>query len=140
MGVLSQLDQRRIQANPWTDDRLWTSTGGYTLQTTPPAAGVHVTEDRVQQIAAAQACIRVLAEAIAYLPLQIFEWINGEDRQLARSHPLYEKLAHQPNDWQTSFEWREMMMGHALLRPAAYNRILFSPDGEIDQLIPLHPD
>ena len=140
MGVLSQLDQRRIQANPWTDDRLWTSTGGYTLQNSLSAAGVHVTADRVMQIAAAQACIRVLAEAIAYLPLQIFEWINGEDRQLARSHPLHEKLAHQPNDWQTSFEWREMMMGHALLRPAAYNRILFSPDGEIDQLIPLHPD
>lgn len=103
-------------------------------------SGVAVNAQSVMRIATVQACVRILAETIAYLPLQMFEWINADDRQLARAHQLNEKLAYQPNDWQTSFEWREMMMGHCLLRPAAFNRILYLPNGDIDQLIPLHPD
>lgn len=104
------------------------------------ASGVRVNAEAVMRIATAQACVRVLAETVAYLPLQMYERLNENDRQQALYHQLNEKLGYQPNDWQTSFEWREMMMGHVLLRPAAYNRILYTPDGDVDQLIPLHPD
>lgn len=103
-------------------------------------AGVRVNAEGAMRIATTQACIRVLAEAVAFVSLQMYERTNEQDRQAAPLHPLNEKLAYQPNDWQTAFEWREMMMGHALLRPAAYNKIEYSSDGEVEQLIPLHPD
>lgn len=142
MGVLSQLDARRIQANEASlnDPAVWTTTGGYAMQNPVSSAGVLVNADAALRLATVQACIRVLAETVAYLPLQMYERIGDDDRQLARNHELSEKLAYQPNDWQTSFEWREMMMGHCALRRDAYSRILFTPGGDIDQLIPLHPD
>lgn len=138
MGILSQ----SIQANDanLNDPAVWTTREGWALTNPMSTAGVPVNFTAVMRIAAALACVRVLSETMAYLPLQAFEWINEHDRQLARYHELNEKLGYQPNDWQTSFEYREMVMGHVILRGNAYSRILFQPNGDIDQLIPLHPD
>jgi HK97 family phage portal protein len=139
MGILASIDQRRYAAeaqSPLDNPDLW----GYTLTNPLSSAGVRVDADAVLRIAAAQACIRVLAETLGQLPLQMFEMTSKDDRQIARLHPLYEVLHDQPNSWQTASEWREMMVGHAALRKGAYSRILPGPRGPVDQLIPLHPD
>ncbi len=49
-------------------------------------------------------------------------------------------LHNQPNRWQTSFEWREMMAGHYALRNRAYSEIISTNGQGISELIPLHPD
>jgi HK97 family phage portal protein len=53
---------------------------------------------------------------------------------------LYEVLHDRPNQWQTSFEWVEMMQAHQELRGNAFSLIQSGPRGAIDALIPLHPD
>ena len=123
-----------------TEPDKWRTSEGWTLTSPLSSAGVTVDADAVMRIATAQACIKVLAETVAYLPLGMFERLDDDNRQRARRHPLYDILHSQPNRRQTAFEWREQMMLHLLLRGNSYNRIIPGPRGPIDQLIPLHPD
>ena len=103
-------------------------------------AGVTVNADTAMKASAVYACVRVLAETVAQLPLKVIEIMPDGRRREARDHPIYELLHDQPNSWQTSFEFREMMMGHLALRGNAYAEIIPGPRGFADQLIPIHPD
>lgn len=104
------------------------------------AAGVSVTPETAMQLTAVGGCVRILATATAMLPLKPYRNLPGGGRETARNHPLYNLLRWQPNNWQTSFEWREMMMGHLLLRGNGYNYIVPRGDGAVDAIVPLHPD
>lgn len=104
------------------------------------AAGVRVTADTALQIIAVYAAVRVIAEAIASLPLRLYRRRRDDTRELARNHGLDRVLHMQPNEWQTSFEWREMTMGHVLLRGNAYSEVIYNNSGSVAQLIPLRPD
>ena len=103
------------------------------------AGGADVSPNGALQVTAVMACVRVLAETIAQLPLHLMA-TDGRMRRRAIDQPLYDVLHDQPNDWQTSFEFREMMQGHLALRGNAYAQIVPGPRGAVDQLIPLHPD
>lgn len=104
------------------------------------SAGVSVSIERAETIATVFACVKVLSEDIAKLPLFVFQRDEAGNRQKAIDHPLYELLHYQPNPWQTSFEWREMLMGHVLLRGNAFAEIIPGGRGGIGALVPRHPD
>lgn len=102
------------------------------------AVGEHGGEDLRFKVAAAICAGRVIAEGIAQVPLKIM-LKDGDMRRDATDHPLYDLLAWQPNEFQTSFEFREVLTLHAVFGGNAYayiNRV----DGEIVELIPLVPD
>lgn len=103
------------------------------------ASGQMVTADTALRVAAVYACVRVLAESVASLPLFLYERTASGKRR-ATEHPLYSVLHDRPNRWQTSFEWREMMMAHVLLRGNAYSRIISTGGRGVAELVPLHPD
>jgi len=107
---------------------------------TPSASGIEVTPDSALQVPTVLACVRVLAETVASLPLHVYRRLPNGGKQREPNHPLYDLLHSAPNAWQTSFEWREMMIGHLCLRGNAYSRIVPGRRGWVDQLIPLHPD
>lgn len=70
------------------------------------------------------ACCRVLGEGVAQVPFQLMRETPGGDRRLkAKDHPLYSKLASSPNRWQTSFEYREMMLWQLVLTGNHYSYI-----------------
>jgi HK97 family phage portal protein len=103
-------------------------------------SGVSVTPDSAMRVSAVYACVRVLAESVAQLPLIVYEK-RGEKRVRAKDYPLYSLLHDAPNEFQTSFEFREMMQGHLALRGNAYARIVRNrAAGGIVELLPLHPD
>ena len=77
---------------------------------------------------------------MAMLPMIVYRRRGDGGKERASNHPLYDVLHDRPNEWQTSFEWREMMQGHMELRGNAYSEILPGPRGAVDQLIPRHPD
>lgn len=135
MGIFDMLLAPRAVAGPNATDDFW-------YQPVPgvSSAGVRVTPDTALTVGAVFACVRILAETIAALPLLIYERLPGGGKQRATNHPLFFLLHDQPNAWQSSFEWREMSMGHLALRGNAYSRILPGPRGFVDQLVPLHPD
>lgn len=103
------------------------------------SSGIHINENVVMGIPAVYACIRVLAESVASLPLMTYERFSNGDRERATGFSLYSLLHDSPNPLMTSFEFRELMMGHLCLRGNAYAYIERS-HGEIIALWPLHPD
>ncbi len=92
------------------------------------------------QLSAVYACVQVISKTIASLPLVVFKERPDGGADRAPNHPLFKVLHSQPNSWQTSFEFRQMMQAHLLLRGNAYAQIVPGPRGFVDQLLPLHPD
>ena len=105
----------------------------------PTASGVSVGPGSAMGITAVYACVGLRSECIASLPLFLMAR-DGRNRRKATEHPLFPLLHDAPNPWQTSFEWREMMEGHCLLRGNAYSYIIRNSRGTVKSLIPLHPD
>lgn len=104
------------------------------------AAGKAVNATTAIEVSTVYACMRVLAEGVAQVPLKLMQvGADSRKRVEARDHPLYDILAHRPNDWQTSFEYREMLVMHAALCGNAYSFISRSARGEILELIPFTP-
>ena len=104
------------------------------------AAGVAVTATTATQLTAVYAAVSFLAKAVASLPLLIYRRREDGGKQRDPNHPLFRLLHDQPNRWQTSFEFREMLQGHVALRGNAYAQIMFDGRGRIVELIPRHPD
>lgn len=103
-------------------------------------AGVRVSPDTAMRLAAVFACVRVLSETIASLPLIVYRRLPDGGKARAVNHPLFSILHDNPNPWQTSFDFVEMMQAHLELRGNCFALIQPGPRGAIDSLIPLHPD
>lgn len=98
-----------------------------------------VNERTAMQTTAVYACVRILAETIASLPLHTY--INTDTgKEKARDHPLYSLLASSPNPEMTSFVFRETLMGHLLLWGNSYSQIIRNGHGKVVALYPLLPD
>lgn len=104
------------------------------------ASGVNVTAETAMRVTAVLACVRVLSETLASLPLKVYRVLPDGGKEADRNHPLWALLHDQPNRWQTSFEFREMMVGHIALRGNAYAQIVSTGGRGVAELIPLHPD
>lgn len=102
------------------------------------AAGVPISPESSLSCSAVLACVRVLSESIASMPFNLYRRLPGGGKEIAEGHPLQEVLAYQPNDWMTSFEWREWVQSQMLLWGNAYCYIKPGRRGAVDQLIPLH--
>lgn len=136
MGLLAGLLRPRTAApTPPPDADFWYEP----RDDGPTAAGVCVTPDSALRVASVFACVRLLGNTIGSLPMFVYERMERGKRK-ATEHPLYGLLRDRPNDWQTPFEFRQMMQSHLCLRGNAYARILPGVRGAVDQLIPLHPD
>jgi len=85
------------------------------------------------------ACVRVIAETVASLPLHVYQYTD-EGSEKALSHPLYRILHDEPNSEMTSFILRETMLTHLLLWGNSYCQILRDGRGRILGLYPLLPE
>ena len=86
------------------------------------------------------ACVRVVAETLASLPLVTYRRLEGGGKERARDHPLSRLLHDQPNARQTSMEFRELMTAWCLLRGNAYAELVPGPGTPIASMEPIHPD
>jgi HK97 family phage portal protein len=102
------------------------------------AAGMNVTPEAAMRFAAVYTCVRVISETIAALPLQVFDRTAG-GKVLASRHPLYFLMHDRPNEWMTSFQWRETLLAHVLLWGNGYCLIDQTKGGRILGLYPLMP-
>lgn len=67
------------------------------------AAGKNVNERSAMQMTAVYACVRILSEAIAGLPLHMYQYLEDGSKKKATEHPLYHLLHDEPNPEMTSF-------------------------------------
>ena len=88
-------------------------------------AGEQVDEKAAMQIPTVYACVRLLAESIAALPLHLYRVTDDNgNKEKARDHPLYKILYRQPNPEMISFVFWETLMTHLLLWGNAYAQIV----------------
>lgn len=102
------------------------------------SSGVNVDEMRSLQTSAVYACVKILAETVASLPLHLFKREKDGKKVWAEEHPLFQVLYESPNDEMTSFEFRETMMTSLLLWGNAYARII-RKQGHVTELWYLKP-
>ena len=102
-------------------------------------SGKSVNPTTAIQVSAVYACVRVIAETIASLPLGVYEGTDEGSRK-ATEHPLYRLLHDEPNAEMTSFIWRETMLAHLLLYGNSYSQIIRTGRAKVESLYPLLPD
>lgn len=131
MGIFSRKNKKNPK-NSLSTSRLFFWGGA-------SSAGTYVNERNAMQTAAVYACVRVIAEAVASLPLHVYKY-DGDGQKIAPDHSLYKVLHNIPNPEMTSFVFRETLMSHVLLWGNAYAEIRRDGGGRVRALYPLAPD
>ena len=134
MGIFSKLFHPRDKPQ----DR--TTGSSFAFYLGGSTSGKAVTERSAMQMTAVYACVRILSEAIAGLPLHLYRYKEGGGKEKAIDHPLYRLLHDEPNPEMTSFVFRETLMTHLLLWGNAYAQIIRNGKGEVIALYPLMPN
>ena len=130
--ALKQLHNRKIKNDI-------TGTGAEALrQLGRTSAGKIVNEHNAMQLTTVYACVRIIAEAIAGLPLHLYRYTDS-GKEKAVDHPYYYLLHDEPNPEMSSFTFRETLMTHLLLCGNAYAQKIFDNRGRIVALYPLIP-
>ena len=134
MGIFSGLFKSRDKP----ENR--TAGSAYTFYIGGTTAGKTVTERSAMQMTAVYSCVRILAEAVAGLPLHLYKYTDGGGKEKALNHPLYRLLHDEPNPEMSSFVFRETLMTHLLLWGNAYAQVIRNGKGEVIALYPLMPN
>ena len=100
-------------------------------------SGKSVNERSAMQMTAVYACVRILSESIAGLPVHVYKYTGTGGKEKAIKHPLYRLIHDEPNPEMTSFVFRETLMTHLLLYGNAYAQIIRNGKGEVIALYPL---
>ncbi len=95
-------------------------------------------EDYALRVATVLACVNVIAQTIGTLPLLLYRR-TGTSKTRVDNDALAELLRWKPNPYQTSTEWREQVIAHALLHGNAYCEIIRAADGTVRELLVLDP-
>lgn len=121
-------------ATPGPADDFW-----YSDNPIRGAAGMRIDSKTVASISSAYACVKVLAETVAQLPVDIFRRKKGGGREEATDHPLLPVIRDAPNDEDTSFSFREVGEWNLGFGGNMYSDIESGPRG-VKSLTPIHPD
>lgn len=138
MGFLTGLFEQRASEQrgvSLTDADAWRELGwsGGT------ATGISVTPGNALKYTAVYACVRIISETLASLPLVMFERLQ-RGKQRARDHYLYRLLHDGPNPLMTSFQWRETAQAHILMWGNSYNWLEIDGRGQVEEIWPLLPN
>ena len=99
-------------------------------------SGLRVSADTAMTLSAVFRAVGLVSGHMGLLPLKFYE--RGTFKPV--KHPLIRILNIKPNRYQNAFELREMLQGHLELRGNCYCEIFADRKGEIQELMPRHPD
>ena len=96
--------------------------------------------DAALQVSTVWACVKLLVETIASLPLFVYRTDSSGQRQLVRDDELFVVLHDSPNRRMTAQEFWEFMLLNLVLRGNAYARIERNAQGRAFALWPMAAD
>lgn len=134
MGIFSGLFKSRDKP----ENR--TAGSSYTFYMGGTTSGKTMTERSAMQMTAVYSCVRILAEAVAGLPLHLYRYTDGGGKEKALDQPLYRLLHDEPNPEMSSFVFRKTLMTHLLLWGNAYAQVIRNGKNEVIALYPLMPN
>ena len=136
MGLFK--NRKKSRDAPKVEDR--TVGSSFTFFMGNSSSGKTVTERSAMQMTAVYACVRILSEAVAGLPLHFYRYKEDGSKEKAIDSNLYHLLHDEPNPEMSSFVFRETLMTHLLLWGNAYAQIIRNGKGEVIALYPLMPN
>jgi HK97 family phage portal protein len=136
LGIQFGKAEERASFSNSPTDPIWGAalSGGLTTK-----AGEIITPDNALNISTVHACVRVIAETIASLPLKLYRRKSDGTKELALKHPLYKIMHRRPNENQTAFEYKEQKVTQLCLRGNGYGLIERTNAGVVANIIPLDP-
>lgn len=136
MGVLRSLVERRATLTLDNADEWFARV----FKGSKTHAGVDVSESSGMRFSAVWACLRVISEDVATLPLFVFERLSGGGKQRAEDHYLHLLVHDQANPRMTALALRETVTAHILSWGNGYLYIVTDNGGRPIELWPLLPD
>ena len=132
--LLGRSGEERASLRRPTDWLYTALTGGAT------ASGETVTADSALRQPIVWACVRVIAEDVASLPLKVYGRRDDGGREEITTHPVARLLHTEPNVEMSPFTFMETLTSHVLLYGNAYVEIERNGAGHPVALWPLIPE
>lgn len=101
--------------------------------------GGYVDPGRASGIAVAHACIAIVSQNLAAMPLNLYRRADNGGRDRATEHPLYSVLHDMANPAMTAFEAREALIASLMVAGNAFARLEWNGRGQVAALYPLDP-
>lgn len=102
--------------------------------------GRTVTEKTAMQCSAVFSCVKILAETLAALPIDVYQETSNGGRAKVRTHNASHILKVQPNELMTAYTFKETLQGHVPSWGNCYFEVERNQRGEPIALWPLPPD
>jgi HK97 family phage portal protein len=134
MSLLTRIfgrSEKRSKPTSWDHLR----NDGYLTESGSPVSA-HLAEN----LSAVFACVQIISQTVAMLPLVFYRKAADGARFEDREHPVARLFAGDINAHQTTPEFIELMQAHCLLRGNSYAEIVRDGRGAPVALIPHHPD
>ncbi|QCT03299.1 phage portal protein, HK97 family [Paenibacillus algicola] len=132
--IISKFLEKRSEMSDLKNPKRWFyNTFGITA-----GNGIQVTEATAMKSTAVLACVRVLSETVASLPVPVYRRLKPRGKERI-SHAVADILQRAPNSKMTAFTFRETMMAHILLWGNCYAEIEYDGNGVIKALWPIPP-
>lgn len=132
MGIVSRMLRPQAMSSHELERLILSTFGGGIT-----SSGVSVNSDSAMRQMTVYACVKILSQSIAQLPLHLMTQ-NGEIKKKAVDHPLYRRLHDQPNRWMTAPEFWGMSVAHVSLR-GDFLAFKVQIGDQIRELLPIHP-
>lgn len=110
------------------------------IHTGRTTAGVYVDADNALKNATVWACVQYLTRTVGQLPWRVYTRDAKGNTTTAAAGGVDYLLNTRPNPEMGAFSWRQLMLGHVLLRGNAYAEIQRDNRGVAIALWPLHPE
>lgn len=134
MGIKSWFSRDKESRASASDPNFWKQlTGWFGLS----ASGKVVNAETAMTVATVYACVKVISETVASLPVFIYRTKSDGSRAVARTVPAFMVLHDDPNPVWTTFEFKEYLQASVLLNGNAYCWIEYTNGGNILALWPL---
>lgn len=101
----------------------------------PTMSGISISPQTALRCSVVFACVKVLAETVAELPLKLYRKRPDGGRDPAEDHPLYSLLTDAPNDWTPISEFKLSMTARWCLDGNAFAFVSRNRDGLIEEII-----
>lgn len=136
MGLVSFTKKLFLKrGQPETLSNAWRWMGNQSI------SGELVTSETAMRVSAVYTCVKILSESLASIPLNVYQWVGKDGRELAENHPIHRMLhVDRPNPLQNHLEFKELLQLDLCLRGNAYALVSMNARGDITELRRIHPD
>lgn len=133
--MAAAMDAARVQNATLREPEWWRQMPAFA----PSISGQTITPETALAVSAVYACVLILAESVASLPMSVYRRKPDGGKEVATEHRVHQLLHVAPNEEQTAFEAIEYRMACLGMRGNAYGALALNGRGDVMEIAPLRP-